>query len=317
VALVSVALAAGCTGATTGSSGVSEGTGSSAEAVSTDHRVWQGEDAGTDAYKFYLVTHDDFGFWAAELGAPMTLCADGFYDFACRLDDVDLSGLDLGKGDLWTIRSQIIADESTSTLVFVGAFQRTFEPTKGVITTLQTKEIWRAPVAGSIRASDHWYHVSHDPMQALRVNRWTKPTVTSLDLSQAPYMSDCDPNDAGVIVCTPTQAGVLEDVGTPAGLLMDGVLDRDGTLHVVQYMAKIVVGQMHADNGYWYCHPEQTQCGNGACSTDGSCIGLHFHGPGLKTTYIRTQAAEVQPWFVQTAQLTADESTALTSLPPR
>jgi hypothetical protein len=308
-------LAVGCSVASSGNSGTEEAATVSAQSEALCMRP-QDRFSQPD-YRFYLVTHDKFGYAAAELGAPYTVCRDGFGRWQCRLDDLDFSLLAMTKGDIASIRDQVGSDPSSATLVFVGALTRTVEPGKGVIDLLQVKEMWRAPVAGkNVRASDTWFHVSHDPIQALVVNRWTTANVGKLDLAAAPWMSDCDPDGDGGVVCTQTQDGVLEDAKAAAGILVDGTLGRDGILSVRQYMAKIVIGEIHTDNGYWFCRNDQVACDNGRCVTDGAnCDRQYWHGPGLKTIYVRSAATEVQPWLVQTSQLTAQESADLVAAP--
>jgi hypothetical protein len=265
---------------------------------------WTGQD-----YTFYLVTRTATGMSAAALGAPRTPCEDGSSRSACPITDLDLSVLDLPKDGLAAIEAAVVSDAKKSTEVFVGTFE-SIHKRKGEQTLLRVQEVWLAPVAGTVRASDDWYHLSHQAAQALLVNHWAQRAVTSVDLSQAPWMSDCDPTDGGTIVCVPTQAGILEDADTPAGILVDGTWDADGTLHVRQYLAKIAIGGFQSSNGYWYCRSEQIMCKSGFCADDQVGCDTHWHGGGQQM-YARTAAQAAQPWLVGTTQLTQAESNAL------
>ena len=299
-----VGAAAGCSG-----------TSSLPDAYVTEAEPLRASSSPVTPYTFFVVSRAGSGYVASELGASATACFDGSIRSACPFGEIDLGLLDLAPADASPIIDAVASDPDKSTLVLVGAFERRTTLRASSI-ALKVQEVWRAPAAGTIRARDTWFHVSHDPQQVLVVNRWQKKRIASIDLSAAPWMSDCDPDDGG-ITCVPTQDGVLEDAATPAGILVDGWLGDGGVLHVRQYFAKIGVGSIHTPNGYWYCRAEQVACESGICAANADvCVHQGFHGGGLKTIYTRTPQAVAQPWLVSTTQLTAGESAALVTPPP-
>jgi hypothetical protein len=288
-----------------------EQTATRAQADDTFARTTSSADAGaTPPYTFYLVTSlGGWGYTARALGGHYTVCPDRGYGAACPVDTVDMTGLGLATADANAILAQLGPDPSAATLILVGTLDRVWTRW-GASTVLHTSEVWRAPAQGTVRASDDWFHVSHGGTQGLLVNRWQPQTIKSLDLSGAPLIPDCDPNpDGGAAVCTLSQSGVVEDASSPAGILVDGALGYDGTLHVRQYLAKIGIGMIHVDNGYWYCRADQVACANSMCEpAQDRCTVQGWHGGGLLPPYIRTVEAPAQPWLVSTTQLTAAES---------
>jgi hypothetical protein len=311
-------VAAGCSSPSEHSEEPSASSGEAVEVAAS------GVDAGFDdaSYTFFVVSKTPAwqggGYDAQIVGRPYTKCPDGWYSPICHVDSIDMSVLGLLQADSDAIVAQIGTSRTKETLLFVGTLAAT-HPRRGPSTTsLVTQEVWRAPQMVSIDANDDsWFHVSHEVAQALKINTWQKRTVTSLDLEKAPLVEDCDPDpDSGQIVCVLGHTGVTEDAETPAGIVVDGAMDRDGTIHVKQFYAKIGIGYVHLDNGYWYCRADQYACPNvpncmDTAQTSGTCNSTHFHGDGLDV-YKRTPVTVVQPWLVQTAQLTTAESQALT-----
>jgi hypothetical protein len=300
----SAAAAAGCSGAS-----------SLPDAYVSEAEPLRRATPATPSYSFFLVSRANGAYQASELTAPVTTCLDGTVRMACPFGEIDLGLLGLAPADADAIVAGVTADPSQSTLVFVGSFERRATLRASSI-ALQVQEVWRAPAVGSVRAYDAWYHVSHDAKQALLVSRWQSRNLASIDLSAAPWTSDCDPDADGKIVCVPSKDGILDDAATPAGILVDGWLGQGGTLHVRQYFAKISVGSQHAPNGYWYCRADQFACDLGACAPSADvCTHEGFHGGGLKTIYTRTPQSDAQPWLVSTTQLTPAESAALQAPP--
>jgi hypothetical protein len=297
-----VGLVAGCAAGVDAPS--EENTAGTSEALATEGIAGEGIVAETGEFTFFLASRAPGGFAVRALNGRRQRCADGRTSDTCFVTAIDLAPTLLGAKDAAAVLSEIDRNAQRATIAFVGRLgSRGGRSGRGGFLTAW--EVWRAPEPRYLL--DNWLHVSHCAEQALLVNHWAESSVARIDFGWSPTMEHCHLVD-GAQTCEQSHEGVMEDAEAPAGLLIDGWRDGRGVVRVNQYFLKVNVGQARLPNGFWYCRADQTACENGDCvPAPEVCDYNTGHGRGL-LVYARTSAPVVQPWFVDTAQLTLEET---------